>query len=204
MGVSFFLGVALALRTWPAWGAYCWDVVSGHPFLVAAGGLAVVTGLVGFTNSALGRRLVDLAKLRVPLVGSVVSKLVLVRCVRRLGLLLSSGVPVLAALTTVQETAGNVLVGEAFKGWKEVVKDGESLLTLLEGVVLLPNTVSCRMDQWDGQSFLEKELLRIADELQDEVEDHLATVRHILSPIFVVVLIALIACLVTVLAGFAR
>ena len=52
-----------------------------------------------------GRRLFDQLKLKVPVVGPVISKVAISRFTRTLGTLVSSGVPILQALTIVKETS---------------------------------------------------------------------------------------------------
>jgi hypothetical protein len=49
----------------------------------------------------------------VPVLGPVVSKVAISRFTRTLGTLVSSGVPILQALTIVKETSGNVIIGNA-------------------------------------------------------------------------------------------
>ena len=64
--------------------------------------MAAVAGFILFrviVSTTAGRRLFDQFKLKVPLIGPVVSKVAISRFTRTLGTLVSSGVPVLQALT---------------------------------------------------------------------------------------------------------
>ena len=49
------------------------------------------------------------------------------RFTRTLGTLVSSGVPILQALTIVKETAGNVIIANAVAKVHESVKEGETI-----------------------------------------------------------------------------
>src|SRR2546427_3221559 len=49
------------------------------------------------------------------------------RFTRTLGTLVSSGVPILQALTIVKETSGNVIIGNAVASVHESVKEGETI-----------------------------------------------------------------------------
>src|SRR5215831_1789359 len=64
-----------------------------------------------FKRTKFGRHAFDKFKLKMPVIGPVVSKVAISRFTRTLGTLVSSGVPILQALTIVKETAGNVIVG---------------------------------------------------------------------------------------------
>src|SRR6185503_879013 len=85
-----------------------------HNFIVTAICVTVfVVSFVAFVRTRFGRRIFDKFKLNMPVLGSVISKVAISRFTRTLGTLVSSGVPILQALTIVKETSGNVIVGAA-------------------------------------------------------------------------------------------
>ena len=85
--------------------------------LVTMGGVAVFVVLfMLFKRTKFGRRIWDKFKLKMPVIGPVVSKVAISRFSRTLGTLVSSGVPILQALTIVKDTAGNVIVGNVTVG----------------------------------------------------------------------------------------
>ncbi|HVY69463.1 MAG TPA: type II secretion system F family protein, partial [Verrucomicrobiae bacterium] len=99
------------------------EMIAGH-FLVSAGALVVVFILLKlFVKTKFGRRLFDKLKLVFPVLGPVISKVAIARFTRTLGTLVSSGVPILQALTIVKETSGNVIIGEAVGAVHESVKE---------------------------------------------------------------------------------
>jgi type IV pilus assembly protein PilC len=81
----------------------------------------------------LGRYLWDKFKLKIPVLGPVISKVAISRFTRTLGTLVSSGVPILQALMIVKETSGNVIVGNAVTKVHDSVKEGETITAPLEG-----------------------------------------------------------------------
>ena len=99
-----------------------------HHFVVSACIIALfVVSFVLFLKTATGRHLWDRFKLRMPILGPVISKVAISRFTRTLGTLISSGVPILQALTIVKETSGNVVVGDAVSAVHESVKEGETI-----------------------------------------------------------------------------
>src|SRR4029077_17335445 len=60
-----------------------------------------------------GRHLVDGLLLKVPVLGSVLRKIAVARFSRTLSTLITSGVPILEALTITAKTAGNAVVEKA-------------------------------------------------------------------------------------------
>ncbi len=95
--------------------------------------LAVIVVLfLLFIKTKFGRRVWDKTKLIMPPTGPVVTKVSISRFTRTLGTLVSSGVPILQALTIVKETAGNVIIANAVTKVHESVKEGETITAPLE------------------------------------------------------------------------
>src|SRR5258708_9760580 len=94
-----------------------------------------------FVRTKFGRRIFDKFKLKAPVFGPVISKVAISRFTRTLGTLVSSGVPILQALTIVKETAGNVIVASAVSAVHESVKEGETITAPLEASNVFPPMV---------------------------------------------------------------
>ena len=93
-----------------------------------------------------GRRWIDSMKLKLPLFGDVQRKGAISRFTRTLGTLVSSGVPILQALTIVKETAGNVIIANAVAAVHESVKEGETITAPLEASKVFPPMVISMVD----------------------------------------------------------
>src|SRR5580765_7480440 len=89
------------------------EIIKDHIIYTAMGAAVFVVGFMLFIKTAFGRKVWDKIKLKMPLIGPVISKVAIARFTRTLGTLISSGVPILQALTIVKETAGNVIVSNA-------------------------------------------------------------------------------------------
>src|SRR5204863_9424380 len=96
-----------------------------------------------------GRRAWDKFKLKMPVIGPVVNKVAISRFTRTLGTLVSSGVPILQALTIVKETAGNVIISNAVTSVHESVKEGETITAPLEASGVFPPMVISMVDVGD-------------------------------------------------------
>jgi hypothetical protein len=88
-------------------------VIRGYTLVVITGAVAAAVLLYGSAQSPRGRRLIDGAKLRVPLFGPLVRKAVLARTCRTLSVLLSSGIPLIEAMGTVARVSGNRVIEDA-------------------------------------------------------------------------------------------
>ncbi len=106
----------------------------------------VVVVFLLFIRTKVGRHIWDKFKLKVPVVGPVISKVAISRFTRTLGTLVSSGVPILQALTIVKETAGNVIISNAVSAVHESVKEGETITAPLEASGVFPPMVISMVD----------------------------------------------------------
>lgn len=143
-----------------------------------------------------GRRVFDKFKLKMPVIGPVISKLAISRFSRTLGTLVSSGVPILQALMIVKETAGNVIVGNAISAVHESVKEGETITAPLEGSHVFPPMVISMVDVGEQTGALPEMLLKIADTYDDEVDNAVAAMTSLLEPIMIVCLAVIVGSIV--------
>src|SRR5204862_7736628 len=114
--------------------------------------------------------------------GPVISKVAISRFTRTLGTLVSSGVPILQALTIVKETSGNVIIGAAVAAVHESVKEGETITAPLEASNVFPPMVISMVDVGEQTGALPEMLMKIADNFDDEVDNAIAEMIYLLIP----------------------
>jgi type IV pilus assembly protein PilC len=149
-----------------------------------------------FIRIKFGRRLWDKFKLNVPVIGPVVSKVAISRFTRTLGTLVSSGVPILQALTIVKETSGNVIIGKAVADVHESVKEGETITAPLEASGVFPPMVISMVDVGEQTGALPEMLMKIADNFDEEVDNAVAAMTSLLEPIMIVFLAVVVGSIV--------
>jgi type IV pilus assembly protein PilC len=173
------------------------EMVKDH-IIKTLGGLAIFVAifLVIINKTKLGRLIWDKFKLKVPVFGPVVSKVSIGRFTRTLGTLVSSGVPILQALTIVKETAGNVIIANAITGVHESVKEGETITAPLEASGVFPPMVVSMVDVGEQTGALPEMLLRIADNFDEEVDNSVSAMTSLLEPIMIVFLAVIVGSIV--------
>ena len=172
------------------------EVIKDHILEVI--GVAIVLWIVMllFGKTKVGRRIYDKVKLKAPVVGPVVSKVAISRFTRTLGTLISSGVPILQALTIVKETSGNVIVGNAVNMVHESVKEGETITAPLEASRIFPPMVISMVDVGEQTGALPEMLMKIADNYDEEVDNAVAAMTSLLEPIMIVFLAVIVGSIV--------
>jgi type IV pilus assembly protein PilC len=172
------------------------DAVKNHAAETGIGIVAFVVVFLLLIRTKIGRRLWDKFKLKVPVLGPVISKVAISRFTRTLGTLVSSGVPILQALTIVKETSGNVIIANAVSGVHESVKEGETITAPLDGSGVFPPMVVSMVDVGEQTGALPEMLLRIADNYDEEVDNAVSAMTSLLEPIMIIFLAVIVGSIV--------
>ena len=169
---------------WPFPGPVVWGVV------------ALAIGFSLSVKTKYGRWLWDKVKLKMPVLGPVITKVAIARFTRTLGTLVSSGVPILQALTIVKETAGNVVIANAVADIYDSVKEGETITAPLEKSGVFPPMVVSMVDVGEQTGALDQMLMKIADNYEDEVDNAVSAMTSLLEPIMIVFLAVIVGSIV--------
>jgi type IV pilus assembly protein PilC len=161
---------------------------------IVFGVLVVLFNMWGKTKG--GRSVIDMLKLRLPILGDVQRKSAVSRFSRTLGTLVTSGVPILQALNITRDTAGNVVISNAIEKVHEAVKEGETIVTPLQASGVFPNMVISMVDVGEETGQLPEMLLKIANVYDDEVDNSVTALTSILEPIMIVVLALIVGSVV--------
>jgi type IV pilus assembly protein PilC len=172
------------------------EAIKDHIVITSGVVAAVVVVFLLFIKTKFGRHVWDKFKLKMPVLGPVVSKVAISRFTRTLGTLVSSGVPILQALTIVKETAGNVIVSNAVGSVHESVKEGETITAPLEASGVFPPMVISMVDVGEQTGALPEMLLKIADNYDEEVDNAVSAMTSLLEPIMIVFLAVVVGSIV--------
>jgi len=172
------------------------EIVKNQILLVLGCIIVLVIAVILFGKTRFGRLVLDKLKLKMPVMGPVISKVAISRFTRTLGTLISSGVPILQALTIVKETAGNVIVSNAVGAVHESVKEGETITAPLEASGVFPPMVVSMVDVGEQTGALPEMLLKIADNYDEEVDNSVAAMTSLLEPIMIVFLAVIVGSIV--------
>lgn len=161
------------------------------------GGLAAVIGLLIFMlRNPRGRVVFDAFILKVPVIGSVMRKIVVARFTRTLGTLLSSGVPILDSLDICAKTSGNKTVEAAIFYAREKISEGKDLASPLGETAVFPSMVVQMIGVGEQTGAMDQMLQKIADFYEDEVDVAVASMTSLMEPLMMVFLGGLVGGLI--------
>lgn len=130
----------------------------------------------------------DAMKLRLPVFGSLFSKIAISRFSRNLGTLLSVGVPVMQALDVVGATAGNAVITDATKQVATSVRDGHPMSHSLGTHAVFPRMVAQMIEVGEESGQISQMLDKIADFYDREVESAADSLTASIEPIMVLLM----------------
>ncbi len=146
-----------------------------------------------------GRYAVDRMKLRVPVVGRLISKTGIERFCRTLGTLLTAGVPILEALQITRETAGNAVFAKAIGKVREGIREGESFAEPLRQAHIVEPMVVNMIDVGEETGELDKMLEKVADTYAEEVGVLVSSMVSLMEPLMVMMLGGIVGYIVVAL-----
>jgi len=185
--------VVLAISGWIAL-QYGWAVLLGMPF-------AIIFILKAIRRFQLGRYVLDAIKLKLPVMGQITGKVSVTRWTRTLGTLISAGVPILDALNVTRETAGNEVFANMLGNVHNSIRQGDTFAGPLRQSKTVDLIVSNMVAVGEETGDLDKMLLKVADNYDEQVDVLVASLMSMLEPIMIVVLGGMV--MVIVLAIFA-
>jgi len=170
-------------------------VIAASDFLKGWGGLALLLSLIGsvvaltqWRKTESGLRTTDSIGLKIPVAGTLITKVSVAKFTRTLGTLLTSGVPILEGLIIVARTAGNKVVEEAILMTRQSVSEGKTLAEPLSKAKVFPPMVNQMIAVGEATGALDNMLNKIADFYDDEVDSAVAALTSMLEPMLMVFL----------------
>jgi type IV pilus assembly protein PilC len=162
-------------------------------------GVACFFGVKLLLRTKLGSKGFNWFSIHAPKLGDLVSKVNIARITRTFGTLLSSGVPILQALTITQDITANVFYSNALNRIHDSVRDGESLSAPMGREKVFPDMVTSMVDVGEETGELSEMLNRIADNYDEDVDNAVAGITSIIEPVMIVFLAVVVGFIVIAL-----
>jgi type IV pilus assembly protein PilC len=135
-----------------------------------------------------GGYILDRIKLFVPVMGNIIEKTIVARTTRTLGTLISSGVPILEALSIVRETCMNAVFEGMYQRVYDSIREGETIAQPMKESRLVDDMVVNMIDVGEETGDLDSMLNKVADVYDEEVDVLVEALISLLEPIMIVIL----------------
>jgi type IV pilus assembly protein PilC len=162
------------------------NLLTSNLVLIAVLTASGIVGLRRWKRTPAGRLWMDRLKLRLPVLGPLVSRTALARFARTLSVLVSSGVPIASALRIAGATSGNEVLRLAVDEVAERVTAGARISDSMEEHEVFSPMVVQMVRVGEETGALEDMLARVTDLFDDEVNTTVESLTASLEPLLIV------------------
>jgi type IV pilus assembly protein PilC len=134
----------------------------------------------------MGRLVLDAIKLRLPVIGQLSGKVAVTRWTRTLGTLIGAGVPILDALNVTRETAGNEVFARMLGNVHNSIRQGDTFAGPLRQSKTVDLIVTNMVAVGEETGDLDKMLLKVADNYDEQVDVLVASLMSLLEPVMII------------------
>ena len=173
------------------------NFVARYFFLIVPAIAAGVVAVGRYHKTYRGRRVIDGALLKIPVLGMLLRKISVARFCRTLATLTSSGVPILDGLEITAKTAGNAIIEDSVMAVRKSVEEGKTISEPLGETKVFPAMVVQMINVGEQTGALDQMLSKIADFYEEEVDTAVAGLMKLIEPLMITVLGAIIGTIVT-------
>lgn len=173
---------------------YWWAVVAA-PFVIWFGLKAAAKA-----NPAVAYAIDDL-KLRVPMIGPILRKIILSRFASSFAMMYSSGITVLDAIRSSEEIVGNRPLENALRSAGQQIAEGKGLTLAFTDVGLFPPLVIRMLRIGENTGALDRALLNVSYFFNREVKESIGKVQALIEPAMTIVLGAILGWVMLAVLG---
>lgn len=139
----------------------------------------------------------DYVLLRMPIFGNMLQKAALARMMRTLSSLFSSSVPILQAMTIVENVVENEVIAKVIRESRDSLEKGRSMTEPMKNHWAFPPLVTQMIAIGEGTGALDAMLSKIAEFYEKEVETGTDRLKSLIEPIMILLLACLVGTIVS-------
>lgn len=163
------------------------SVLTSYWWAILFGGIILFLLMKMYIGSENGRYRWDLFKLKFPIVGNLLRRVMVLRFVSTLGILIEAGLPVVQALTIIATSLSSELY--RLKVWEVIskVQQGERISTsLADAPFLFPETITQMLAVAEQSAAIGSISEKVASHYDREIDNSLKRLTSLFEPIMIV------------------
>ncbi len=173
-----------------------YSFLAGYGWILAVGFLILVLFIIYYFTTKEGKKRYDGLSLKVPLIGTFLKKIFLVRFAENISTLITAGISINNALKITGDTVGNFTYKNIIATADESVSQGEKISSvLIRYPKHFPPFVVQMIQVGEETGTLDKNLMEIVNFYNKEIKRAIATFTALLEPVLIIILGVFVALL---------
>jgi MSHA biogenesis protein MshG len=164
------------------------NFLTNHWMLLIIGIIVVIVVLKYFIKTPQGRYFWDYLKLRIPIIGNIIERILLGRFARTFTTIMRTGVPLIAGIGLVANAVGNEYVRRKILAMREGIERGETLTKSATESNLFSPLVLQMIKVGESSGEIDVLLEEVAEFYESEVDYDLGRLSEMIEPILLVVM----------------
>jgi type IV pilus assembly protein PilC len=178
------------------------DAFVNYWWLIFSLPIVVIVGLISIIKSSPDARYkFDYIKLKLPLTGDILQKIIMARFARYFALMYQTGIPILDAIKICEKIVGNRVIADAISRAHTQINAGDSMSESFQNAGLFPPLVVRMIKVGEGTGALDKSLLNISYFYDRDVNDLMQKLLKLLEPALTVILGLILAFIMVSVLG---
>jgi len=163
--------------------------------------VAFVIGQFILRTDPRARLRLDGIKLRLPVVGPILKKIILSRFANTFAMLYASGIPILESIRTTQDIVGNRMVKQALQRVEHSIREGRNVAGAFHDVGLFPPLVVRMLRVGENTGGLDKALLNVSYFYTRDVKESVSKAQTMIEPMLTLFMGALLGWIMLSVIG---
>ncbi|MEQ1603095.1 MAG: type II secretion system F family protein [Methylophilaceae bacterium] len=143
----------------------------------------------------------DYLKLKLPVTGDILHKIIMARFTRYFALMYQAGIPILDAIKTCEDIVANQVIADALSRVHQRINAGDNMSDSFKNTGLFPSLVVRMIRVGENSGALDKSLLKISDFYDRDVNESIEKMLKLLEPALTVVLGLILAFIMLSVLG---
>ena len=159
-----------------------------YGWLLLGGAILLILSIRKWVRTVAGRRTWHRMSLRFPVFRQIITANAFAHFARTLGALLANGVPVLSALSIVEDTVGNVMIAEEIHDARERVTDGATISGPLSEGNVFPALLTDMLAVGEETGDMSGALGHIAKRYDEELDRSVKVLTTVMEPVLMLLM----------------
>jgi type IV pilus assembly protein PilC len=172
-----------------------WYAIFGVPAMIVGGVL-----LAARNNYPLRYQL-DLLKLKLPMIGPIIKKIILARFASVFAMMYGAGITILESIKMSEEIVGNLVIKEGLRQAGQQIAEGQIVTQAFQNVGLFPPLVVRMLRVGESTGALDEALLNVGYFYNREINEAIDRIEAVIEPVLTVILGVIMLWIVAAVLG---